>query len=298
VTILERENYPDLFIAADNEARRRQMFYFRLLVAQYLCLSVASAVTLAAVYVEDQKIILLIYLGVLIAGSIAAMLLATMKPNQSWYQMRALAESCKTLAWRYMMAAEPFNDRTETSRAKAVFAERLHDLLMIQNLDASALLNDDLTGEHATEKMEDIRLSTYEDRREFYLKGRIDEQLKWYNEKAIGNKYKSNVFSFLTVLIYVTAIVTTVAQIRYSFFPNSVIWISEPLLVVAASVLGYAQAKRFAELSSSYALTALEIRKLRSGFMAVRDDDEFVDYVREAESAFSREHTQWIARSS
>ena len=98
------------------------------------------------------------------------------------------------------------------------------------------------------------------------------------------------------MLVFVAAILAALLQFQFDLLPNTVVWVSEPLLVLAASFLGYAQAKRFAELSSSYALTALEIQKLRARFLAVKSEEEFTAYVNEAETAFSREHTQWIAR--
>src|SRR5690606_15189811 len=36
------------------------------------------------------------------------------KPDRIWYNARAVAESVKTLTWRYMMRAEPFQATEET----------------------------------------------------------------------------------------------------------------------------------------------------------------------------------------
>lgn len=292
---MQRENYPDLFLAADREAARKQALYFRLLVVQYLSLFIASALTLLTIYF-DQKQVLIGYLVMLIIGSIAALLLATLKPHQQWYQMRALAESCKTLTWRYMMSAEPFSDRSDTSKASVVLAERLHELTTFQNLNASVLVHDLGNSEQATKEMKRVHELDYESRQKKYLEDRIDNQLNWYKMKAAKSKRASTIASVVVVLIYVAAILLAIFQVVSEVFPKNMLWISEPLLVLAASFLGYAQAKRFAELSSSYALTALEIQKLRSGFLAVKDEQAFVVYVNEAENAFSREHTQWIAR--
>lgn len=56
------------------------------------------------------------------------------------------------------------------------------------------------------------------------------------------------------------------------------------------------QAKRFTELSTSYALTANEIALIREDAYGLEEDVELSKFVGDAENAFSREHTQWEAR--
>jgi len=65
---------------------------------------------------------------------------------------------------------------------------------------------------------------------------------------------------------------------------------------MAASVLSWMQAKRFSELAASYALAAHEISLIREKSMLPNTPDEFSQFVGDAENAFSREHTQWVAR--
>lgn len=79
--------------------------------------------------------------------------------------------------------------------------------------------------------------------------------------------------------------------------PNMLsIWPSEPLLVVASAVLGWIQIKKFNELASAYSLTAHEIGIIQTRAAAVVQEADFSEFVNEAERAFSREHTQWVAR--
>ena len=56
------------------------------------------------------------------------------------------------------------------------------------------------------------------------------------------------------------------------------------------------QIKKFNELNSSYTLTAHEIGIIQTRLQDVEAEEEFSDFVNEAELAFSREHTQWVAR--
>ena len=56
------------------------------------------------------------------------------------------------------------------------------------------------------------------------------------------------------------------------------------------------QAKRFSELASSYTLAAHEIALIREQSFLPKTETEFSLFVSDAENAFSREHTQWVAR--
>ncbi|SMX51060.1 SLATT domain-containing protein [Actibacterium lipolyticum] len=135
-------------------------------------------------------------------------------------------------------------------------------------------------------------------RQKIYLNERIDNQLSWYAYKARSNKSVSRIFVVMIGTGYGLAILSAVGQLAFPVVGKTILWASEPLLVLAASLLGYAQAKRYSELSASYSLTALEIQKLKSQFEEVSNARELAEFVAEAESAFSREHTQWIARIS
>ena len=77
---------------------------------------------------------------------------------------------------------------------------------------------------------------------------------------------------------------------------NVSIWPTDILVALAASVLSWMQAKRFSELAASYALAAHEIGLIREQAMLPGTDAEFSLFVGDAENAFSREHTQWVAR--
>lgn len=71
---------------------------------------------------------------------------------------------------------------------------------------------------------------------------------------------------------------------------------TEALAVAASSALGWMQIKRFNELATAYSLTSHEIGIIKSKFKSVNSAEELSKFVEDAESAFSREHTQWAAR--
>jgi hypothetical protein len=93
--------------------------------------------------------------------------------------------------------------------------------------------------------------------------------------------------------VIVVSIFFSIAKVRY---PSAYFWPTDFFVTVAAGLLSWIQAKRFQELSASYTLAAHEISLIRQQSGTVMSDDEFSKFVGDAENAFSREHTQWIAR--
>jgi hypothetical protein len=128
---------------------------------------------------------------------------------------------------------------------------------------------------------------------DFYRDHRIDEQRTWYAKKSGYNKRQSQVwFSILIACqaIAVTLVILRVAQPEWGYLPTEV------FVVAAGSALTWIQVKRFRELSSAYGLTAHEIGIIRGELDSVKDEESFSQFVIDSESAFSREHTQWLAR--
>ncbi len=70
----------------------------------------------------------------------------------------------------------------------------------------------------------------------------------------------------------------------------------EVIATAAAAALTWLQAKKHNELNSSYTLTTHEIVLIKGESDAIHDENQLSEYVINSEAAFSREHTQWVAR--
>ena len=79
------------------------------------------------------------------------------------------------------------------------------------------------------------------------------------------------------------------------WYPSS-LWPTPVLVVAAGGVLTWLNTKRFRELAAAYSLTAHEIGIAKSGLTAIVEEVRFSEFVGDMENAFSREHTQWVAR--
>lgn len=164
---------------------------------------------------------------------------------------------------------------------------------MVQNEVVSSAGTIHLDGQQITDAMEKLRGVGLAERRDFYSRHRISDQLSWYAKKARYNRKVSNLVFVALVAINGFAVIYAAFRIAK---PETSDWLTEMLVTVSASVLAWMQARRYSELASSYSLAANEISLIREQVPLQVTDDLFSKFVGDAENAFSREHTQWVAR--
>jgi protein-S-isoprenylcysteine O-methyltransferase Ste14 len=268
-------------------SERSQKAFFTAFFSHMALLAVASGISILNSPDPEvaiaQAIVLLGALG-------CAIFLFWGKPDRHWYSGRAVAESIKTITWRYISRAEPFNNDNDIDFHNFKLKIRA---ILDQNKDVAGLLNTHLDGLQITSKMTDARARSIEDRIQNYHSNRIAEQQIWYAKKAAANKRKVTIYFSALVLLIVLSIVFSVSKIAY---PKVAYWPTDFLVTVAAGLLSWIQAKRYQELAVSYSLTAHEISMIRQQTSQSMTEKDFSDFVGDAENAFSREHTQWVAR--
>jgi hypothetical protein len=288
---MEECDFPALYNAADSASLTAQAHYFSALKV-YLFLLITAAVV-AFLWAQNvygaitSAALFLITLGILVW-------LKVQKPEDIWYNGRAVAESVKTRTWRWIMKAEPYDENVTEEQAQK---ELLSDLKAIldQNRSLSGALEwtPDL-GEAISAKMVAIRALSWNDRLSIYKHDRIDNQSTWYSKKSQFNKRRAKQWFIASVLLHSIAVLMLLYRIKE---PTS----SLPIEVVAAAasaVLTWVQAKKHNELNSSYALAAHEIVLIKGESVSVQDELQLSEFIVNSESAFSREHTQWVARKS
>jgi FtsH-binding integral membrane protein len=281
--------YPDLFEAADKNANRFQRSFFFYLG----CILVIIFTSGILSFLDVRKVwFAIIQLFFLLANLGLLMALAVRRPQISWYAARALAESVKTVTWRYMMRAKPFNKSDDA--ANKLLAKRLFEILE-ENKKISSELKQIITTHQYTDRMQQVREMPVVDRMQLYLRARIDEQRNWYRQKAIVNAKQARIFFLLIVLCFAVSIVFAVLKVAYIDIASAA-FPSELFFTLSSVLLAWMQSKRFDELSASYTLAAHEINRLRMLIPNEVDEKLFSDFVGDAENAFSREHTQWRAR--
>ena len=287
------KDLPGLYQSADSASIKEQKKYFNSIIWYLLLLILASLFAYFAGDYPDpilkivSTIFFLITLCIMIWQKVS-------RPDDIWYNGRAVAESVKTRSWRWMMRAEPYVDCEKVEAMRKHFVNDLKTILrqnesLIGRLGIEASVEDPIS-----EKMIQVRRLTIEERFNVYKQERITNQALWYTKKAKYNNQRANLWFWITVGLHTLAIILLLYNIKEPELKLPI----EVIAVGASSVLTWLQTKKHNELSSSYSLTAHEIILIKSEVTTFKDEFEFSDYIMNCENAFSREHTQWFARKN
>lgn len=283
---MSEDDYPALYSAASALSSSSQAAFFHSFLLHSSCLLVAAVSAMTTAPSVMAAVLQATALGLALAS---AVYIFNQRPERSWYAGRALAESIKTSTWRFVCRAEPYHLDDVDSHRELVWRLRM---LLGSHADVVKRMSVDSRAQ-VTERMASLRSQSLDARRAFYRSHRINEQLKWYADKAAYNRRHGAFFAWLLWITISAAIVLAVVRVSY---PAAPYWPTDAVIVFASSVLGWVQAKRFQELAASYTLTAHEISMIRERSLVTMDEQEFSSFVGDAENAFSREHTQWLAR--
>ncbi len=286
---LKCDTLPGLYQSADKASLKAQSSYFFSLKSYLFLLVLAAFVSFT--FPKDlygalvSASLFLITLGILI-------FLRVSRPDDLWYNGRAVAESVKTISWRWCMRAEPYQDCENIELVSKQFINDQQAILrqnrsLSEALDSNSGINDPISS-----AMKQIRsLSTIE-RLEIYKKQRIDNQSNWYAIKSQFNKRRAKQWFWISVLFHSIAI----GMLLYRINAPLLLLPVEVIATAAGAVLTWLQAKKHNELNSSYALAAHEIVLIKGEALSIETENKLSEFVINSENAFSREHTQWTAR--
>ena len=138
-----------------------------------------------------------------------------------------------------------------------------------------------------------IRQLPMEERMAHYVESRISEQRRWYAKKSAYNKRMAPRFFIALIVTNAVTVCFAIGKVR---FPSASCWPTDVLVALALGLLSWIQTKRYSELAGSYALAAHEIGLIKEQSGSIRTEEQLSSFVGDAENAFSREHTQWVAR--
>lgn len=290
---IANDDLPTLFRACDQASVSAQKQYVGLTVASLSLLIAAAAVASLTLNDTWDKSVLAIISAVVLIISIALIVAIRLsKLEQAWYDGRAIAESVKTLAWRYMTRTEPFSN-TQPDRIDELFLSELKSIFLQRKAFAIRLGGQSAIGQCITDKMRQMRNLGVEDRKRLYLSERIGDQRKWYGDKAEYNRRSVNRMFIVIVVLHVLAILSAVAIVRWPEFPLNPIGI---FITMATAFLAWTQMKRHQELAQSYAVAAQDLGFIEQQASATMTDEQLSLFVANSENAISREHTLWRAR--
>jgi len=284
------EDYPALYASADRASAISQARYLRFIKSYSWIMIFAAGL---GVYGIKETNAAIAAAALIITSIIISILMVMRRDVDSWYRARAVAESVKTSTWRFMMRAEPYLDSDDITKTKSQFVKLIKAVLH-EHKDLSHELGSQFSAnDQVTVKMCHIRSLPLEERIQVYLHSRVDEQRDWYKSKSEHNK--SQGLLWVSILIGCQAFAVLFVLLRIGY-PDWGYWPVEVFVIGAGGSLTWIQVKRFKELASAYALTAHEVGMVKAELDQINAEKAFSQFVADSENAFSREHTQWLAR--
>jgi hypothetical protein len=255
---------------------------------------IASALAIYNYQATESKLVVYIISGLfLLISLILTIILKTKKYEDTWYQGRALAESSKTLTWRFVTCSEYFETTLDIGEARRRFTTRIKELSDEFKELSSAMNPDTINLLVITPKMLEIRNFDLANRKDYYIKNRIEEQKNWYAIKAKYNSKKYNFWFWSIVASQAISLISIVLLIKFPDFDWNLVGL---FTTISASALSWLQLKQHQELKQAYTMATQELNHIAALADEIKTEDDFSKFVLDSENAISREHTLWLAQ--
>jgi len=283
---------PALFQFADRASQvsqRKFLWRRRIELAFLVAAAVCALIPNESVYFASQVIPGAILAGLLfLAAGVLETSVVTIQPERSWYQGRALAESIKTLAWRYAVAGEPFGQ--DGGATDALLLGRFQQI--VDQFPGLRTLPNAAIDSEITPWMRSTRNEPLAERRNVYANARIGDQGRWYAQKAEWNRRRAYIWGAGTLILQFAGAVAAFAR-GFKFESLDLLSVVAVLSTVAVAWL---QIKQHATLAESYGVAASELSAISESLPTQDDESAWARFVDQSENAISREHTTWRAK--
>jgi hypothetical protein len=230
--------------------------------------------------------------ALLIGSAVLTWIIRYQKHEKTWYAGRAVAESVKSMAWRYMTKSDPYA-MDDIGQADAAFAADLAEILRQRANLGSTFGAASGTEPEITAQMRQLRSLDAGSRLTAYIGQRIQDQRAWYSRSAAKNQLRRGQWFGVVIALQALAAVAAIYVVGY---PQTDLNIAPVLAAAASACLAWMQVKQHQELAQAYNVASHDLGFVEAKSATVRTDAELSNFVGDAETAISREHTLWIAR--
>lgn len=278
---------PALFKATDFTSLKGQRQYLLAVRLRLVLLVAASAAGSITVSTRGVNWLGFVGAAAFIVAAIVEVFLMRDRPDRRWYEGRAAAESVKTLAWRYAVAAAPFRlDSTTPQETDEQFVERVEEVL--DSLDELSFHGDG--ADQISRAMREARGAPLAVRKAVYAADRIKAEFDWYAERSAWNDRRAQQ---LTVVIVLFEVLGALGGLLHAVGAD--VNLLGVAAAAAAALAAWLQTRQHQTLAQAYAVAAQELSSIHSLIRWQETESTWSDFVEDAESAISREHTLWRA---
>lgn len=280
---------PRLHSAASQASQTEQRNYLRLLRLQLAFPLLAATTALLATGKPGAVAVSLLFLG----GLAASVAMQLRRPERAWFDGRVVAESVKTLAWRFAMRVSPFSGGADDPAARTLMETRVREVLK-ERTEIAGRIASQAAGSLVTTRMAEIRSMDWQGRRAIYLRERLHNQLGWYTKRGRENGRLARRWLWIVTGLQLMGVVLAVLRAADIVEVNVFGILSSAI----GAAVAWLQAKRHQDLARSYGLAAFELGILEDKVREAVAPAEFEELVGQAEEAMSREHVAWAAKRS
>lgn len=277
---------PGFWRASDTASRRGQKWVLIYAAARLVGTVVAAlggAMSITAGRLDVAAAVILVGFTVAFVAEVVSWI---HNPEQSWYDGRALAESTKTLAWRYAVGGDPFPAAMPEPEARELLRTR------IDEVSRGTTTQIVLSGPNpvVTPEMTALRREAYGVRRNAYVEDRTLDQQRWYAKKAKFNGRWSTGARVTLIVAEVGALVTAALRV----FGGWEVDLAGLMGAFIAAGAAWVAVKQFGPLATAYSIAAKELA-LQADRLRTVPEPDWAKVAGDAEEAISREHTLWLA---
>ncbi len=287
-------DFPALYRCADKASISAQRWYLRWVAINLgLLVMGATVVSVSPASITDKRVVHAIAAACFLLALATSLLLAVRRWERVWYSGRAVAESVKSLTWKFMMGADPYPTLLTPAEATERFTKTLRELLHENRVLSAALAGKDAGDEQITQFMTSIRGTAVGTMRDVYRAQRVEDQQAWYAREAERNRWRQTVWFVLLVVFQGCAVILAM----YLVYDPASLWRGPGVFSsLASATVAWGQVRRFQELAQAYGFAAQELSLISARASHVQTREDLGRFVNDAETAISREHSSWIAR--
>jgi Ca2+/Na+ antiporter len=286
---------PDSYEYFNNLSKTCQNRYLRIVGSQLIILLVISL--LAAVPATTQcfdKGKHILELSLII--SVLVLMIIQFRSNymDGWQKSRFLAESILSQTWLLLFKINKYD--TELNQALTLLQENIGEMKKEVVADAYYKLATQKSSDNDRPKwVLDNFDNSENDKIEFYIRERLNDQEGYYFKKTKSNSKKSGLYFWIGLGAMTVGAILTILTIADVIPDYSYLGLFTTL---SAALFSWKQTKRFEELSSTYSVAIEELKDFKKKLLSAPNFSEAKNIVYDCEKSISREHKLWVSKVS